>query len=116
MEYNEACQCMRDSEKKINTLLTEWRENEREDAPLTLSYKYVNNTFSWSFGPYGDGTYHIISNTLGITEVPRAGSQRVNLDLYEYFILRYTSPEGWTTHSTSQTIHESAEEKLWERP
>ena len=116
MEYNETCQCMRDSEKKTDTLLTEWRENEREDAPLTLNYKYVNNTFSWSFGPYEDGAYHIISNTLGITEVPMAGSQRVNLDLHEYFILRYTSPEGWTTHSASQTIDESVEEKSWRRP
>jgi hypothetical protein len=107
---------MKPSKIHINTLLEEWRQRERVDAPLTLSYTYQNNIFAWSFGPYEDGTYHIISDTLGITEVPKTGSQRVRLDLNSNFILRYTSPAGWTTHSTIETIVESAEEKVWRRP
>ena len=116
VEYNEICRCMKPSKIHINTLLEEWRQRERVDAPLTLSHTYQNNIFAWSFGPYEDGTYHIISDTLGITEVPKTGSQRVRLDLNSNFILRYTSPAGWTAHSTIETIVESAEEKVWRRP
>ena len=115
VEYSEACQCMRPSDVGVSNLLAARRQNERTNAPLTLSFKYLKNIFTWSFGPYEDGAYHIVSNTMGVNEIPRAGSQRVTLDPGVGFILRYTSPEGWTTYSTLQVIDESAEEKFWRR-
>ena len=115
MEYSAECQCMQVSEQTIDALLTGLEQRERDNAPLELSYTYQGKVFTWSFGPYETGAYHIVSDTIGVTQVPREGSQRVSLAENTRFYLRYTSPEGWVSYSEIQIVENGATPIKWSR-
>ena len=115
VEYSAECQCMQDSEQSVGALVTDLAQRERPAAPLDLEYSYQGNVFTWKFGPYEIGAYHIISDTIGVVQVPREGSQRVSLPSNTQFYLRYTSPEGWTSYSELQRVNTNPIHISWSR-
>lgn len=113
--YDVNCQCMRDVTGAIPERLARYRERLRADADLSLSYRYQQGYFSWQFGPWQDGSYHVVSDTLGVLPLPPAGQLRVTLADNASFYLRYTSPEGWMTYSQLNRVVQDGAAVEWSR-
>lgn len=113
--YDVNCQCMRDVTGAIPERLARYRERLRADADLSLSYRYQQGYFSWQFGPWQDGSYHVVSDTLGVLPLPPAGQLRVTLADNAPFYLRYTSPEGWMTYSQLNRVVRDGAAVEWSR-
>lgn len=97
--YDVNCQCMRDVTGAIPARLARYRERLRPDADLALSWVYRQGELVWQFGPWQDGSYHVVSATLGVLQLPPSGQSRMMLAENAAFYLRYSSPEGWITYS-----------------
>lgn len=113
--YNRSCSCMEDISSSIVTRIDEFKEKLREDAPLSLRFEYKQGYFSWEFGPYELGSYHVVSKVLGVMPAPQVGELRVTLANNAPFYLRYTAPEGWNSYSSIQQIQHNAPAVNWER-
>ncbi|HDZ09446.1 hypothetical protein [Pseudohongiella sp.] len=113
--YDVNCQCMRDVTGAIPERLAQHRARVRADAALSLSYRYQQGYFSWQFGPWQDGSYHVVSDTLGVLPLPPAGQLRVTLADNAPFYLRYTSPEGWITYSELNRVVQDGAAVEWSR-
>lgn len=113
--YDVNCQCMRDVTGAIPERLAQHRARLRADAALSLSYHYQQGYFSWQFGPWQDGSYHVVSDTLGVLPLPPAGQRRVTLSNNAPFYLRYTSPEGWVTYSELNRVVREGAAVEWSR-
>jgi len=115
LQYERDCSCMREVEGGIAERLSSFQDRLRPDAPLFLRYEYQQGYFSWEFGPYDSGTYHVVSDVIGVIPAPRSGRLRVTLQENAPFYLRYTSPEDWLTYSELQYIHHNSESSSWHR-
>lgn len=113
--YDVNCQCMRDVTGAIPERLAQHRERLRADAELSLSYRYQQGYFSWQFGPWQEGSYHVVSDTLGVLPLPPVGQLRVTLADNAPFYLRYTSPEGWITYSALNRVVRDGPAVEWSR-
>lgn len=113
--YNSSCACMENISSSIVRRIDEFEESLRPDAPLSMRFEYQQGYFSWMFGPYESGSYHVISDVLGVFAVPASGELRVTLADNAPFYLRYTAPEGWISYSTLQQIQHNAPAVNWER-
>ncbi|MBC52389.1 MAG: hypothetical protein CMQ34_00985 [Gammaproteobacteria bacterium] len=113
--YDAGCQCMRDISGDIPARLAAYRQRLRPDAELSLSYDYQQGYFSWQFGPWQEGSYHVVSDTLGVLPLPPAGQLRVTLADNAPFYLRYTSPEGWVTYSQLNHVVHNGVAVEWSR-
>ena len=113
--YDSGCYCMRESDESIAELTRMHESRVNEAAPLQLYFEYVDGYFSWEFGPYDSGQYHVVSNEVGVIPAPKSGRLRVNLDEGTQIYLRYTSPEGWLTYSELQSVHKNAPPTRWQR-
>ncbi len=113
--YEAECTCLRQQAVNLAMAVAEHRKTIDQTAALSLEFEYLDSYFSWNFGPYEDGQYHIVSEMLGLVSVPKAGNLRVNVDDGMPFYLRYTSPEGWTTYSDEQRVFSNSEKIQWER-
>lgn len=109
------CECMADISAQVPQRLAEVESGLRAEAPLTLRYAYQGGYFSWEFGPYPAGTYHVVSDVVGVIPAPPAGQLRATLADNAPFYLRYTSPEGWFTYSELQHIVRDGPEVTWSR-
>jgi hypothetical protein len=75
------------------------------NADLFLEISYVSGKLRWSFGPYTDGVYKLVThdkqnNIFGYSiQLPSKGSISLQLQTPLGFILQYESPEGWKTFS-----------------
>ena len=115
LEFAPDCNCMRDVAEPVPLRLASYQARLRNDAPLNLSFEYRDGYFSWQFGPYEVGAYHVVSNVLGVLPVPISGRRRVTLKDDAPFYLRYTSPEGWISYSSQQRIHHNGPVINWQR-
>ena len=113
--YDAACQCMRDISADVPARLAAYEQRLRPLAPLSLQYSYQQGYFSWQFGPWQEGSYHVVSDTLGVLPLPSAGQLRVTLADNAPFYLRYTSPEGWITYSQLNHVVRDAAAVEWSR-
>lgn len=113
--YDVNCQCMREVTGAIPERLAQHRQRLRPDADLSLSYRYQQGYFSWQFGPWQEGSYHVVSDTLGVLPLPPAGQLRVTLADNAPFYLRYTSPEGWITYSELNRVVRDGAAVEWSR-
>ncbi|WP_339856851.1 hypothetical protein [Pseudohongiella acticola] len=113
--YDAECQCMRDMSDDIAARLAGFAQRLRPDAPLSLQYSYQRGYFSWQFGPAQEGSYHVVSDTLGVLPLPPAGQLRVTLADNAPFYLRYTSPEGWITYSELHRVVRDGAAVEWSR-
>jgi len=112
---NKECKCMREVSDSIPERIAAHQQHLVARAPLFLNFDYREGYFSWEFGPYDTGMYHVVSDVIGVIPVPAAGSQRVNLPDNALFYLRYTSTEGWVTYSPVQQIRQNAAAVNWSR-
>ena len=97
-EYSSACRCMQDISATIGQRLAQFRQS--RVAPLALSLSNADGLISWQFGPYTDGSYNVVSSSIGNIRLPVSQqglrtSIRSGVDFY----LRYSSPAGWSTYS-----------------
>lgn len=113
--YDAGCQCMRDISDEIPARLTAYEQRLRPAAPLTLEYSYQQGLFIWQFGPWQEGSYHVVSDALGVLPLPPAGRLRVTLADNVPFYLRYTSPEGWVTYSELNHVVRDGAAVEWSR-
>lgn len=113
--YDAGCQCMRDISEDIPARLIAYEERLRPVAPLTLEYRYWQGFFTWQFGPWQEGSYHVVSDALGVLPLPTAGQLRVTLADNTPFYLRYTSPEGWVTYSELNYVERDGAAVEWSR-
>ena len=113
--YDSACACMQPSASSVAEVLAAHRARARQDASLSLEFRYESGYFTWEFGPYVDGEYRVVSDVLGVLPASRAGRLRVTLQEDTPFYLRYTHPDGWMTYSSLQRIHADAPVTRWHR-
>lgn len=113
--YDASCHCMRESEESVLDMISAHESNIVDNVPLQLDFEYQNGYFSWEFGPYDDGQYHVVSDTIGVIPAPRSGALRVNLDEGTPIYLRYTSPAGWVTYSELQYVYRDVPPVRWQR-
>jgi hypothetical protein len=74
-------------------------------APLSVTLSGAGDRLFWNFGPYRDGTYHIILNDgLHGFEVPRSVGFRLAGTSSLSLRVRYDSPAGWSTYSPDLTV------------
>jgi len=109
------CMCMRDISASIPQKIAAHQQHLAAQAPLALNFDYRNGYFSWQFGPYDTGVYHVVSDVIGVIPAPAAGRLRVTLPDNAPFYLRHTSAEGWMTYSTLQRIRPDAAAVNWLR-
>ncbi len=113
--YDVNCKCMRDISGDIPTRLVSYEQRLRPEAPLSLEYHYQQGYFNWQFGPWQEGSYHAVSDILGVLPLPPAGQLRVTLEDNAPFYLRYTSPEGWITYSELNRVVRDGPAVEWSR-
>lgn len=113
--YQSDCQCMQDISDRIPDMQSQFIERLRNDVPLSLSFSYQQGYFSWRFGPWQEGSYHVVSDRLGVLPLPPTGQLRVTLEDNVPFYLRYSSPEGWMTYSELQRVVRDGAEVNWSR-
>jgi len=109
------CMCMRDISDSIPERIAAHQQHIAAQAPLALNFDYQDGYFSWQFGPYDTGAYHIVSDVIGVIPAPAAGRLRVTLPDNAPFFLRYTSAEEWVTYSSLQQIHADSAAVNWLR-
>ena len=97
--YDGNCECMLDVSADAAQRQQRFEMTLRQQAPLSVDFSYRNSVVSWQFGPYNNGRYQLVSNQIGVIEVPSAGSMRAILADGAGFYIRYQSPEGWQTYS-----------------
>lgn len=114
--YDQDCRCMRDGTASIGQRLARHRDRLRPRAPLELEYAYQDGVFSWEFGPYREGSWHAVSDVIGVIPLARQGRLRVTLEDGAPFHLRYTAPDGWVTYSEQHRIRAGAPVTQWRRP
>ncbi len=113
--FNPECSCFNVSSESPVEIRAALDDALDPDAALEFSFAYQNRQFSWSFGPYDEGVYHVVSNVAGVFPAPRTGNLAVILEDNTPLILRYTSPSGWTTYSDELFVVEGAPAVVWER-
>ena len=114
--YDASCDCVRDEGNEIDATLQTWRRRLR-DMDLTAAFSLSDNgVVSWSFGPYERGGYAVINGGIfGKLPVARDGGIRTGLREFEV-IVRFDSPEGWTTYSAPIAVDFSqSSETKWSR-
>jgi hypothetical protein len=110
--YTTNCDCMSDISESIPARIAAHAAGLDDQAPLSLRYAYQEGIFSWQFGPYQTGSYHVVSDVI---PAPPSGRLRVTLAENAPFYLRYTSPEGRVSYSAVQHIQHNAPEANWDR-
>ncbi|MDH7942596.1 hypothetical protein QGM61_02075 [Pseudohongiella sp. SYSU M77423] len=113
--WQQDCQCMVDISEQVPGRLAAYEDSLRPQAPLNLRYGYQGGYFTWQFGPYSDGQYHLVSDVIGVIPAPAAGQLRATLTDGAPFYIRYTSPEGWMTYSAQQRVVRDGPETAWSR-
>ncbi len=114
-QLDKDCLCMRDISESISQRIAAHQQHLMAQAPLSLKFDYQDGYFSWRFGPYDKGVYHVVSDVMGVIPAPATGRLRVTLPDNAPFYLRYTSAEGWVTYSTLQHIRHDAAAVNWLR-
>lgn len=113
--YQNACRCMQDISASLPERRLAFQANRRQQAPLSLEFSYQQGIFAWEFGPYEQGSYHVVSELLGVIPASRAGRLRVTLTENTPFYVRYTAPEGWVSYSSQQRVQHHAGTVSWQR-
>jgi hypothetical protein len=113
--WQQDCQCMIDVSATLADRRARLSERGPDTRPLELNFDYRNGFFEWQFGPYTTGSYHVVSDAIGVIEAPPAGRLRVNLPENSAFYLRYSAPEGWVTYSGLQQIVQNGPPVRWVR-
>lgn len=113
--YQSDCQCMQDVTGQIAELRAQFFDRTRESEPLSLTYSYQQGYFAWQFGPWQEGSYHVVSDRLGVLPLPASGRLRVTLEDNVPFYLRYTSAQGWVTYSALQRVVHDSPDVNWSR-
>lgn len=114
-QYDRSCLCMKSISDSLELRRIQHKSLLREQAPLSLEYSYQDGIFSWEFGPYTEGNYHVVSDVIGVIPAPLAGRLRVTLQDNAPFYLKYTAPEGWITYSEEQRIQKNSPTVNWMR-
>ncbi|MFM1897559.1 MAG: hypothetical protein RLZZ385_2633 [Pseudomonadota bacterium] len=115
LRYDHECDCMADISDTLEARRSNIRANLRESAPLNVEFEYSSGNFVWQFGPYTDGAYRIVSNVLGVADVPPAGELGATLQAGAKIMVRYTSPEGWVTYSENLPVVHDGPRVTWQR-
>jgi len=115
-EFNRDCLCFVDASASLPARRQGFMDRHRPNAPLSLSYSYLDRIFSWQAGPYDSGNWHFLSEQLGgLAPVPSRGELRLSLAEGGVLYLRYTSPEGWVTYSDGLVIRKQQQPTTWQR-
>lgn len=114
-KYDVNCNCMQDISNSIPERRSNFAQNLRSDAPLAVEFQYKSTIFNWQFGPYVDGEYQIVSNTLGVATAPPSGQLGATLQDGASIFISYTSPEGWKTYSDELRIVHNSPTVTWQR-
>ncbi len=105
--YSADCGCVQEASAEM---LEQFRQSvgDLREAPLNIALQAGQTQLSWQLGPYEAGEYRIVSPILGSSPLPIKGSLMYNRHMLKEFnhpfILRYTSPEGWTTYSPELSL------------
>ncbi|MDT8428328.1 MAG: hypothetical protein RQ757_06140 [Pseudomonadales bacterium] len=113
--YQRECHCMQDISASLPERNLAFQTNRRQQAPLSLEFSYQQGIFAWQFGPYEQGSYHVVSDLIGVIPAARTGRLRVTLAEGTPFYVRYTAPEGWVSYSSLQRVQQGAGPVTWER-
>jgi hypothetical protein len=77
----------------------------REDAPLETHFRFARGTLHWDFGPYTDGSWHVLfADGIQAFAVPRRDAFILGEIPGISLRVRYDSPQGWVTYSPELTI------------
>ncbi|MEA2162112.1 MAG: hypothetical protein QOK37_239 [Thermoanaerobaculia bacterium] len=77
----------------------------RENAPLTVDFRFRKPALYWSLGPYADGKYSaVIANGVQAFEIPRHDALQLPGMSGIALRIRYDSPAGWSTYSPELTL------------
>ena len=109
------CNCMTDISAQIPQRHALFVEGLRPDEALSVTYAYQNGYFSWQFGPWQQGSWHLVSDVIGVIPAPAAGQLRAVLADEAQFYIRYTAPEGWFTYSDQLRVMTGAPQITWNR-
>jgi hypothetical protein len=114
-EWQAACNCMTDISAQIPQRLATFVEGLRPDEALSVTYAYQNGYFSWQFGPWQQGSWHLVSDVIGVIPAPAAGQLRAVLADDAPFYIRYTAPGGWFTYSEQLRVVTDGPQMTWSR-
>lgn len=114
-EWQADCNCMTDISAQIPQRRAVFAEGLRPDESLSVTYAYQNGYFSWQFGPWQQGSWHLVSDVIGVIPAPAAGQLRAVLADDAPFYIRYTAPEGWFTYSDRLRVVTDGPPLTWSR-
>jgi hypothetical protein len=99
--------------RAVEPMIPEPRCGQARVAPMTLAFHHRDDKLFWTFGPYGDGGWHVIMDD---------GRQSFAVPAEDGFHLpgvralslrvRYDSPEGWRTYSPVLALDFAREPRL----
>lgn len=113
--YAADCTCMRDISAEVARMRAHWQERIR-NAPLELTIRNRDGWIDWQFGPYTQGTYHVISNYIGSLPLPaQQPGLRTNIRRDIEVTLRYTAPDGWIAYSPPLRLTPDGKALRWQR-
>ncbi|ALO45259.1 hypothetical protein [Pseudohongiella spirulinae] len=114
-EWQADCNCMVDISAQIPQRRSLFIEGLRPTEALSVTYAYQNGYFSWEFGPWQQGGWHLVSDEIGVIPAPASGQLRAVLADNALFYIRYTSPEGWFTYSDQLQVVRDGPQISWSR-
>jgi len=97
LTYSPQCRCLVDITPAVIAQMQKWRESLR-NVPLDVFASHSGYQYSWKFGPFDTGSYSVLEKTLGKASLASQGSIRI-LTRLGPMVVRYDSPEGWTSYS-----------------
>lgn len=116
-QYDAQCQCMVDISGSLAGLLEDHRSRVRPAGELKVRFSFVNNIFSWNFGPYQGNNYYAISDFLGAIRLPQAGEVKLYYVATTLpLVIGYLSEDGSKVYSDELVISHNAPEVQWSRP
>lgn len=114
-EWQGDCNCMTDISAQIAQRRALFVEGLRPEQELSVTYAYQNGYFSWQFGPWQQGSWHLVSDVIGVIPAPASGQLRAVLADDAPFYIRYTAPEGWFTYSDQLRVVTDGPQITWNR-
>lgn len=89
----------------------------RRDAPLSARFNQADNAIFWELGPYREGAYSLVFDA-GAQAFPVRSRDGYQVSAGEFVtMVRYRSPEGWTTYSPPLTVDlRLGQPFVWHRP
>lgn len=115
-QFDPACHCMQDISTSIPERLAALAAAHDQTAELQIEMRNTAGILSWSFGPYREGQYQVVSIDVGKRALPRAQAG-LNSPIRETVTLqiKYQSPQGWFTTTPELELPADGSILRWSR-